>query len=334
MRQFIFPTKDGSIYEEVPTRNSGLDEILEVGKSDSGRYRIRSLLEFELPATIPINAEFELRLFTANSQKMNRNQLIRVLNQSQSWEEGDGYYYQDRIQNVSGATWREAMSGSSWTVTGSVSVGASYVSSAFSPSVEDKDFSISVTTLVRQAISASFNPSFVVALSDADESNRDIKTNIKFFSKDSHTIYRPMLVAKWDDQTFTTASLTPLSSLENHVQPRSLKPSYRSGEFATVYLSARARYPQKTFATSGSTYAGSSYLPSSSFFSVVDDQANIEIIPFDEYSKISCDSNGSFCRFRVEGMYPLRYYRLRFKIVFPDGRIEMFDDNHTFTVAL
>jgi hypothetical protein len=334
MRQIIFPLKDASIYEELPNRNTGLDEILEIGKSETVAFRIRSLANFVLPSGLPINAEFDLQLFTANAEKGNRNQLIRVAAQSQSWEEGDGYFYQDRIQSVSGATWTDANSGSLWAITGSIPNGAQQVSGTYAPSPDNKDFRIDVTTLVRQAISASVNPSLVIALTETDELEQNVKTNIKFFSKDTHTIYKPMLVAKWNDQTFVTGTLAPLTALEIHVQPRSLKPVYKVGEVATVFLNARAKYPLKTFAMTASLHDGQAYLPASSSFSIVDEQTNLEIIPFDNYSKISCVANGSYCKFRVEGMYPLRYYRLRFKIEFADGRVEVIDDNYIFTVSL
>jgi len=334
MRQFIFPLKDASIYEELPNRNTGLDEILELGKSETGAYRIRSILDFVLPSGIPADALYELKLFTANAQKGNRNQFIRVVPQSQSWEEGDGYFYQDRIQSVSGATWTDANSGSLWAITGSIPNGAASVSSSYEPTPDNKDFSVDVTSLVRQAISASITPSLVIALTEADELENNIKTNIKFFSKDTHTIYKPMLVAKWNDQVLSTGSLTPLTALEIHVQPRSLKPSYKVGEVATVYFNARPKYPLKTFATTASLYDGQAYLPENSFFSIVDEQTNLEVIPFDAFSKISCDSRGSYCKFRVEGMYPLRYYRLRVKVQFDDGRVEVIDNNYTFTVTL
>lgn len=333
MRQIIFPLKDASIYEELPNRNTGLDEILELGKSETGAYRIRSLLNFVLP-TVPANAEYELRLFTANAEKMNRNQTVRTTLISQSWEEGDGYFYQDRIQDVSGATWTDSNSGSLWTTTGSFAYAEPSVSKSFNPTPDNKDFSVDVTNLVRSAISSAFDPTLVISLSEADELENNVKTNLKFFSKDTHTIYKPMLVAKWDDQTFSTGSLAPLTALEIHVQPRSLKPSYKVGEVATVYFNARSKYPLKTFATTASLYDGQAYLPQDSYFSIVDEQTNLEIIPFESSSKISCDSRGSYCQFRVEGMYPLRYYRLRVKANFADGRTEIIDNNYTFTVSL
>lgn len=334
MRKIIFPLKDASIYEELPNRNTGLDEILEVGKSEYGQYRIRSITDFALPTGIPANALYELRLFSANIVNMNRSQSLYVSPQSQSWEEGDGYFYQDVIQLRSGATWNDAASGSLWNVSGSNVNFASSVSTVFAPTPDDKDFRIDVTSLVREAISGSHNPSLVLSLSQPEEASAAHKTNIKFFSKDTHTIYKPMLVAKWNDQTISTGSLSALTALEIHVQPRSLKPVYKKGEVATVYLNARPKYPLKTFAQASTLYDGLSYLPVNSFFSIVDEQTNLEIIPFDDYSRISCDTNGSFCRFNIEAMYPLRTYRICFKIEFADGRVEVIDDNHTFTIAL
>ena len=115
MRNFFFPIKDASIYSELPTRTTGLDEILEVGKTIDGINSIRSLIDFDFPTIsssvalglIPPNACYDIKLFVANATKIQRNQQIKIHPVSQSWEEGSGYLYQDIVEEVvsaSGAT--------------------------------------------------------------------------------------------------------------------------------------------------------------------------------------------------------------------------------------
>ena len=45
----IFPTQDATIYEKNPDRNTGLDPILELGKTTSGAdiYETRFLIKFD-----------------------------------------------------------------------------------------------------------------------------------------------------------------------------------------------------------------------------------------------------------------------------------------------
>ena len=85
MRRFFYPTKDATIYQEFSNRQAGLDEILEVGKSEYGNYSIRSLLEFNTAAvsasisngTISPSATYDLALFLANASKL---QLLQTVN--------------------------------------------------------------------------------------------------------------------------------------------------------------------------------------------------------------------------------------------------------------
>ena len=58
MRTFIKPTQDATIYQRYPTINSGLDEIIEIGKvtnieDGASRYATASariLLDFDIPS--------------------------------------------------------------------------------------------------------------------------------------------------------------------------------------------------------------------------------------------------------------------------------------------
>src|ERR1019366_4980998 len=126
MRNFFFPLQDASIYSELPTRTTGLDEILEVGKTDDGMNIIRSLIDFDFFAIsssvatggIPSNAEYDIKLFVANATKIARNQIVQFFPLSQSWSEGSGYFYQDIMEEVDGVSWQFRSSGSAWAVSG------------------------------------------------------------------------------------------------------------------------------------------------------------------------------------------------------------------------
>lgn len=337
MRIFSFPIQDASIYEEFPTRNAGLDEILEIGKANDGIYRVRSLMKFDIAAisaslangAVPPTAQFELTLNIANADSLQNNQLISILPVSKSWTEGTGYFYQETIQSPDGVTWLNNRSGSAWTISGSDVLAGSLTASLSNPLT---DIVVDVTSYVVSWISgAVVNNGFEFQFVTSSESDPSNWGNIQIFSKNTHTIYRPTLVTKWNDQIMATGSLSASVTTDLLVVPATLKPSYRSNDIARVNVAARKRYPLKTFDTQFTLYNGLSYLPSSSYFSVIDDLSGKTIIPFDDNSRLSCDAEGSYFIFRIQNMYPQRYYRVLIKVDH-NGVTDTFDDGYFFTV--
>lgn len=350
MRIYFSPTQDASLYEEYRWKNTGLDEILEIGKNETGTKRVRSLLQFDVASishsfavgTIPSGTRFELNLYVARADDLKMGQQIWIQAVSESWVEGTGYFYQNtNIPYTSsrdpsggyfendGTTWINRESGSSWNVTGSEGVGNILSASIGSPV---KDMSIDVTDIILTWVSGTIpNNGFLLRFDDASESDTKNAGNIRFFSRNSHTVHLPVLAAKWDNQLYLTGSISASNPADVVVLPRNLKPRYKVNEMVRVTLSVRERYPTRTFDTIYSAYAGNNRLPITSYYSVVDQQSNVVIIPFDEYSKISCDGLVNYFDFKIQSMYPGRYYKLLFKVV--DGGFEhIIDDGYIFTV--
>ena len=115
MRRFFFPTQDVSIYQALPNRQAGLDEILEIGKNGfdaSISGAVRSLVQFDMNAVsaslgnaIALTSAFEVKLFLAHADRLKLNQEVLMYPVSSSWVEGSGYFYQEAIQSSDGATW-------------------------------------------------------------------------------------------------------------------------------------------------------------------------------------------------------------------------------------
>jgi hypothetical protein len=311
MRYFIFPSKDASVYQSEPTKNTGFDEILEVGKTDEGRYAARSLLQFDIPDSIPENATFDLVLHVANASRVNRNQVIEIYPLDEDWIEGTGYFYQTVIGNNDGVTWQDGVAVINTPVTHSLVYPI-------------KDLNINISSLVQSWISAS-NFGLVIQFPNVDEANTSNFGNLKFFSGQTHTIYRPTLVAKWNDQIYESGSSpAPTSSLKVQALPKSV---YYQSEIAVVDVLAGELYPQKTFATQFTRNNGEHYLPQDSFFSIIDEQSGTTIIPFSDESRISVSGNRNYFSFRLNCLYPRRFYRILIKV----GN-QIFDNNTIFTV--
>src|SRR5574338_20225 len=329
MRLFYFPVQDASIYSSFVNRNSGLDEILEVGKVSSGSRAARALIQFDIPSvssslgsTIPLSANYELKLYIAYADMLKSRQQVNVFPVSGTWEEGTGYFYQDLYQENDGVTWRERMSGSLWSTSGSEYY--TIVSASATASVPVEDFTFDVSDFVHGWLSGSLTDGgFIIKFPDADETTIRNKGIIKFFSKDTHTIFKPVLVVKWDDQSYFTGSLT-VSTFSNLSVTPIPKYAYVINETARIDLAVRDKFVTKTVDTRYRAYSGDRYLPTSSYYSIIDVQSGHTIIPFSEESKVSCDASGSFVKFKVQNMYPLRYYTIRIKVN-SNGETQIFD---------
>lgn len=338
MRNFTYPQSDASIYREFPTRNTGLDEILEVGTTSNGTQAVRSLIQFDitnLSASVAIgdvnpSSQFELILYIANATDLNAGQMIEGKIVSQSWIEGTGYFYQEVLQAADGVTWKNAKSGSLWAITGSTTSSVGAISQSASRPMTD--FSFDMTSTVRNWISGSVpNNGMIFKFPDFDEVDPTNMGNFKFFSKDTHTVYRPTLVAKWNDQIWNTGSLQLSPSHSLLAVPGNVKESYQKNEVVRVDIYVRERYPLKRADNIFTTYDGNRALPTSSYYSIVDEQTGNVIIPFDDFSRVSVDPAGSYMTFKVQNMFPQRYYRVLLKVVH-DGLSEVFDNNIIFTV--
>jgi hypothetical protein len=78
-------------------------------------------------------------------------------------------------------------------------------------------------------------------------------------------------------------------------------------------ISARDQYPVRSFSTS-SVYLNNKCLPSSSYWAIQDMKTQDMVIGFDDnYTKISCDSQGSFFNLYINGLQPERYYKIIIK---------------------
>lgn len=338
MRKYFEPIADASLYEEFPIRQTGLDEILEVGKTANGTKSVRAILKFDIPtvlAAIPSNialedVEFDLVLSTALASKLDREQTILVHSILEDWAEGAEYFYQTAIQVDSGVTWTYRDTGSLWTTSGSTYDTGSAVSASSEWPI--RDYSVNVSDIIKIPLSASVDTfGLLVKFDDIDESDNTVNGNIKFFSRNSHTIHVPYLIAKWDDASYT-GSLSLVDMTQPMITPKNLQSMYKKDENVQIELTVRNKYPQKTFATMFSAFTGTLRPPETTYFSVVDITANKVIIPFDDYSKVSTTPSGSVINFTTQAMFPNRMYKLMFKLVDGDNEV-IVDNNYRFGIS-
>lgn len=345
MRLFLTASADNTLYQRNPTRNAGLDEILEVGKVANpedleiaySSSAARALVNFKLPSSgsIPQTASFYLNLRIANAEKLPYSQQLEIYQISGSWSEGSGYYTQQTVNPGDGSTWRQSNTSVSWSVAG----GDYYASPSRSLTLDEyplQDLRVDVSNIMQSFISSSADWStfkgFIVKFSSASEADYTNEGNIKFFSKQTHTIHAPVLEAVWDTTTFTTGSLKAIpNTFDIQVVPKNVKETYVRGSKEKVRFVVRDKYPQKNF-NAELRYKNVYYLPTSSYFSIVDRQAGTIVSPADEFAKLSCDATGSYFILDTSNLYRNRYYAVNIDINNGDSDTNILPEVFTFLV--
>ena len=157
------------------------------------------------------------------------------------------------------------------------------------------------------------NNGLIIKKSNNDEGSETKFGSIKFFSTDTHTIYPPVLETRWDDSTFVTGSLDALTGDDSILYIKNLSTEYKESSKTKIRVFGRERYPSRSF--SSTPLKTIKYLPSTTYFSVVDSQTEQVIIPFDtNYTKLSCDANGNYFNFWFNALQPERFYQFEFRV--------------------
>jgi hypothetical protein len=352
---FITASKDASIYLQQPDQNTGLDEILDVSKLYFGNIKdiSRALIKFDLEGLSQsisngdvIIDSVKLSLRETESQEIPLRYTILAHPISGSWEMGNGTRF-DKI-STTGANWkyREGDSKIDWLPNGLASGsdsnpndgtgGTWYTASAASQSFnyQSADLNIDVKDIVELWLSSSLpNEGFILKHTNEYENDTNDYGILKFFGKETNTIYQPKLVIGWDDQIFNTGSLQPvdLEDGEVVVRVKPLTKEYKLNTTKIIRLVGREKYPLKTF-TNAFASDVVKYLPSTTYYQIKDYLSNDVIIPFSEYSKVSCDSKGNYIKFDFTNWQPNRVYKIEFKIE-NEGDTIHFDDKITFKIV-
>ena len=319
---------------------------------------------------IPSTAKYYLNLFDATSDEVEVEQSLHIYMVSGSWKQGSGKLDHDPVtQNGATYQYRDHEAKTPW-VTGSVltdggswftaSSGQYEVSSSYNLTFDKKDVRADVTDMVNNFIYSSSiypNNGFIVKREDSgsygdhpSSSMFDFNTgqegdssrlgNLQYFSRETHTIYPPKLEAEWDDSSWSTGSLSALSSTDLErlkVYFKNMKTEYKEKSIVKFRVVGRELYPSSSFSATPSEL-GVKYLPSASVeYEVRDADTEEVIIPFGSGSRISCDSDGNFFRVQMNAFQAERNYRFCVKVVSGSGttdeQINYYDDNYEFRVV-
>ena len=326
---------------------------------------------------IPSDAKYYLNLYDASSTELAVEQTLFAYMISGSWNGGTGT--KDRDPTISdGASWKYRDNDTTKTqwVSGSDTQGGTWytsslnsgfnVSASFDLVYETKDIRMDVTSLVKnhiysgstfpnygfilkrenvptsQSLHSIFDPTLATGSAEHDTS---VQGNLKFFSRETNTIFPPKLEVEWDDSSWNTGSLSALSATDLDrlkVYFQNLKPEYKEKSKVKFRVVGRELYPTRGFDTTPAALtvkylpSGSRTLQQGAYYSVKDAETEDVIIPFSTGSIISCDSTSNYFNLWMDGFQPERRYRFEIKVVSGSGAEQtsmIYDDDFTFKVV-
>ena len=354
MHKFYTSSFDASIYLQQPEQNTGRDELLEVGKLYYGSTIdvARSLIKFDV-SNLETGSGWKayLNIKSANSEEIPLEYTIYANAVSQSWNMGTGTKFDNITSN--GVSWYYKNGTDKWmdyvaipnsyvsgSDTGSISNGgggtwytASMASQSFSN--EPDDVRMDVTSIINLWVSGSLpNNGFILHHHTSASIDSNDYGVLKFFSKETNTIYEPKLEIVWNDSIVATGSLAPVtgSAEEGYkVVFTNLKTNYQKDSLIKLRVKGRDMFPLKSF---GTTYEldQNKYLPTTTYYQLEDYVTGEVIYPFGTYTKISCDSTSNYFNMNLNTLPANRMYEIKLKIV-EGGITTLIDDKLIFEIV-
>ena len=325
---------------------------------------------------IPSTAKYYLNLYDASSEELAVEQTLFGYMVSGSWSGGTGFMDRDPVLS-DGASWKYRDNDTTKTqwLSGSDTQGGTWfrtqtgkyqVSGSSSLVYETKDIGMDITDMVKNHIYSSsvypnngfiikreniptsqsafsiFDPTTATGSAEHDTSQLG---HLKFFSRETNTIFPPKLEVEWDDSSWSTGSLSALSAtdLENlTIYFKGMRDEYKEKSKVKFRFVGREKYPTRGFGTTPAALTVK-YLPSGSqsmgqgtYFSVKDTITDDTLIPFGTGSIVSCDSTGNYFNLWMDGFQPERFYKFQIKVVSGSGATQtsqVYDDDYTFKVV-
>jgi len=372
MHKFFYATKDATINSgsnvidgtDFKDKNTGQDEILEIKKvfyDKSFKYPTRALVQFDTTEVQTFLTDnniasnqysASLRLWeTGGTSGLSETYNVAAFPISENWEEGVGKEL-DEPKTTEGVSWNYKSNNPtagevSWTTKGGTYILNDKVIQSFS--LESPDINMNVTSIVKEWLDGTNdNYGFILMLSGSTaEPNQTYETDsgsfedLKFFSRQTNTIYPPKLEIKWDDTVpatgDTTGSLIELDvsgNTENSLYPLHFKEAYKEKEIVKFRFGARKRYIDKTFSSSIQTVSGSFIPHGSGSYSIIDMATNESVVPFSSYTTMSCDSTSNYFMQDLDTFEPNRAYKIIVKVKHNDNQTIIYDNDFEFILRI
>ena len=285
-----------------------------------------------------------LKLYLADASNLPDTYSLECYSVSQSWEQGTGRFLYDPYDKTN-ATWVNRDNTNEWLTASfytnstasfqSTNPGGGtwwfvYAGSQTFGINQTKDTNIDVTNIVSEYSVNIENDGFLLKMGGTNEFNTSSSFSLKYFSRDTHTIYLPQIEIKWDDSVYNTGSLSVLTNENIVITLGNNIGKYNRDDVYRFRVNARDVYPARQF-TTVSVYTLNKALPSSSYWALQDLNTGEYVIDFDpSCTKLSCDSSGNYFDMYMAGLQPDRYYKILIKSSFANGSSVVYDNAYIF----
>ena len=302
-----------------------------------------------IPTLTPITSpnglySASLRLYLADASNLPDTYSLECYSISQSWEQGTGRFLYDPYEKTN-ATWINRDNTNEWltasfytnstasfqsTNPGGGTWWFTYAGSQIFGINQTKDTNIDVTNIIEVYDGTIENDGFLIKMGGTNEFNTSSSFSLKYFSRDTHTIYLPQLEIKWDDSVYNTGSLSVLTNENIAITLGNNIGKYNRDDVYRFRVNARDIYPARQF-TTVSVYTLNKALPSSSYWALQDLNTGEYVIDFDSScTKLSCDGSGNYFDMYMAGLQPDRYYKILIKSSFANGSSVVYDNAYIF----
>ncbi len=336
----IYPTKNATLYEDSGSKNTGLDEILELEKSISASglsstKNTRMLLQFDTStlsaslSALGINTAsdsgsltWNLKLFVSEEIDIPETYNIVAHPMRESWTAGLGKRYHNPT-TTEGVSWLYRTGKTPEVLWTGGNYGGYFWSGSHASQSATQEFSgvqgdidIDVTNIVESWHTNTItNTGFIVKRSGSEETSTTQLGITRYYSKNTNTIYPPRLIAKWDNTPArSTGSMTELGSNDDIKVEALLTPEYKQDTETRVEVIAQPRFPTRTQTDAVGTITRYA-LPASSSYAIIDNATGEVVIDHDTVSTlIACSGNKHYIDINFAGLFPERYYKLQVKV--------------------
>jgi hypothetical protein len=337
------PSKDTTIYEFDQTRNTGVDQMLELHKHTvtptvNGIKNSRILMSFDLTeynaavSGVTVN-KMDLQLWSANTNNVSNDYIVEFrsnISTDFDWGMGTGLLV-DNPAKTNGANWTTKDGVNAYSANNIRTLQGSVTKSVN----DNSDILVDLTTLWTQE-SAVGSINMWIKRPDAEEQSAVDLGHLQYFSNETKTIYRPQLNIHWDDSSYTLGTQTVITDDNIRVLAANAKTIYSPGERTKLSIKAIPMNKLQGYST-GSLISSNKnlVLPVTSLYKITDVVSGEDVHGYyQESTKVSCDAYGSYMNLWTDTLVPNREYSVSIKVVNRgySGRIEYFNDVHNFRV--
>ena len=199
---------------------------------------------------------------------------------------------------------------------------------------DTKDLNLDVTNIIRARYTGAISQDgFIIKQEIEFINDQEVQPELKYFSRDTHTIYPPALQFSWRDYTWNSgsSSMEILDTLPATITLAQNPGVFYPQSYNRFRINARPEYPLQIWQTS-SAYINNYYLPTSSYWAIKDLDTNEMVIDFDtQATQLNADSISSYFDIYMNGLEPERYYAILIKSDIA-GTVQIFDDQYYFKV--